>query len=77
MNDEEYNQIIKNIDQENNYKINDGILYKVKDNQLLRVIRRYEIEGIMYMFHDHPISAHFATQTTYDKIKERYFGKEC
>jgi hypothetical protein len=47
----------------------------LKDNQLLRVIKRYEIEGIMYMFHDHPISAHFATQATYDKIKERYYWK--
>jgi len=74
MNNEKYNQIIRNIDQEKKYKINNGILYRIKNNnQLLRVIRKHEFEGIMYIFHDHPLSAHFATQTTYEKIKERYY----
>ena len=74
MNNEKYNQIIRNIDQEKKYKINNGILYRIKNNnQSLRVIRKHEFEGIMYIFHDHPLSAHFATQTTYEKIKERYY----
>jgi hypothetical protein len=75
MNEEKYEKIIKNIEQEKEYELKDGILYRIENNKRLRVIRRYEFEGIMYMFHDHQLSAHFGIQPTYDKIRERYFWK--
>ncbi len=33
------------------------------------------MEGVMYMLHDHPISAHFGRKATYEKVKERYWWK--
>src|SRR5205823_6160495 len=38
-------------------------------------IRRWEMEGVLYMMHDHPISAHFGVKATYEKIRERYYWK--
>jgi hypothetical protein len=56
------------------YKIKEGILYKKKRNEkLVKIIRRYEIEAVMYMMHDHPTSGHFAIKATYNKVKERYY----
>jgi hypothetical protein len=75
MNENEYKKIIKNITSENNYEISSGQLYRKMNNQRLKVIQRYEFEGLMYLFHDHEISAHFGIQTTYEKIKERYYWK--
>ena len=75
MDEIEYKRIIKNIDKELKYIIKEDQLYRRKENQLLKVIRRHEFEGLMYLFHDHPISAHFAIQSTYEKIRERYYWK--
>ena len=75
MNEEDYKKIIKNISQEKNYMIKDDVLYKDTSGKLLRVIRRHEFEGLMYIFHDHQLSAHFGIQATYDKIKEKYWWK--
>ena len=75
MDENEYKRIIKNIEKEDKYKIKNEQLYRRKSEQLLKVIRRYEFEGLMYLFHDHQISAHFGIQTTYEKIKERYYWK--
>ena len=75
MNEDEYKKIIKNISQEKTYTIKDDTLYKNTSGKLLRIIRRHEFEGIMYLFHDHQISAHFGIQATYDKILERYWWK--
>ena len=75
MDEEKYKEIIKNIEKENKYEIKDGQLYKKKWDKLLKVIRRYEFEELMYLFHDHKLSAHFGIQTTYEKIKERYYWK--
>lgn len=38
-----------------------------------RLIQRHEVEDICAMYHDDPTGAHFAFQTIYEKIKERYF----
>src|SRR2546423_124142 len=69
-NEEELNEKLKK------YKIKEGILYR-KDKQdnkkLLKVIRRHELEVVMFIMHDHPISAHFASRTTFEKMKERYY----
>jgi hypothetical protein len=58
------------------YKIEEGILYRKdqKNNEkLLKIIRRHELEVIMFIMHDHPISAHFAIEATFNKIRERYY----
>jgi len=55
------------------YKLKNNILYRNKNNNLLRVIRRYELEPILYMMHDDPTSGHLGTEIVYNKIKERYY----
>src|SRR3954471_8164707 len=74
MNEKEYNKIIENI-RENNYEVNEEILYRRKNDQKLRVIRNYKFEGIMYMMHDNELSAHFGIEATYERIDERYWWK--
>ncbi|CAB4404597.1 unnamed protein product [Rhizophagus irregularis] len=71
----EYDKILKNIEKEEKYVQENGILYKIKDENKFRVIRRFKLEGIMYMMHDHELSAHFGIQATYEKVKEKYWWK--
>ena len=53
-----------------------NFIYKIdrrrKDN-LLRVLQKHELEPVLFMFHNDPTSAHFATDTMFDKIRSRYF----
>src|ERR671938_659907 len=54
----------------------DGILYrrnKDDENKLLKVIRRFEMEPLMYIMHDHPTGAHFGTEILSNRIKENYY----
>ncbi|EXX53598.1 hypothetical protein RirG_242430 [Rhizophagus irregularis DAOM 197198w] len=75
MEEDKYNEIIKNIDNEQHYRIKDGLLYRVKDNRELRVIRKYEFEGLMYIAHDHELSGHFGIDATHERVKEKYYWK--
>ena len=75
MEEKEYNEIIENIEKEEKYEWEKGVLYRKKEGKRLQVIRRWEMEGVLYMMHDHPISAHFGVKATYEKIKERYYWK--
>ena len=75
MEENEYNRIIKNITNEKKYEIIEGIVYQIKGNKKLRVIRKYEFEGLMYMMHDNELSGHFGMNATYEKIRERYYWK--
>src|SRR4051812_1422653 len=75
MNEEKYQQIIKGINNENKYEIQEGMLYRIKGERKLRVIRKHEFEGIMFMNHDHPIAGHFGIKVTHERIKERYYWK--
>ena len=71
----EYNKIIKNIEKEKNFEIKNGILYRKDKEKELQVIRRFEIEGVLWMLHDHPTAGHFGINATYEKVKERYYWK--
>ena len=75
MDDKEYRLICKNIEDNPKYELNDGILYKKENDKLLRVIRKFEFEGLMFMMHDHELSAHFGFKTTYSKVRERYYWR--
>ena len=60
----------------NNFIIKNNYLYKKdkrKANNLLRVIRTFEMEAILYMMYNSPTSGHFATDTIFEKIRARYF----
>src|SRR4051794_28018012 len=75
MNEEKYQQIIKEIDKENKYEVREGMLYRIKGNRKLRAIRRHEFEGIMFMNHDHPTAGHFGIKAIFERIKEKYYWK--
>ena len=75
MEEDEYLYIKKNIGTIPHYQLYGGILYRIENEKKLRVIQRHKFEGLMYIMHDHAISAHFGLQTTSDKIKEKYYWK--
>ena len=75
MNIDEYNKIYNNIFKYPKYQIKDEKLYRVKDQVSYLVIKRSEYEGIMYLLHDHELSAHFGIRATQEKAKEKYYWK--
>ncbi|GBC33666.2 putative integrase core domain protein [Rhizophagus irregularis DAOM 181602=DAOM 197198] len=75
MEEEEYNRIVKNINEEQRYEIIGGSIYKIKDGKRLKIIRRHEFEGLMYIAHDHELAGHFGIDATYNRIKDRYYWK--
>ena len=75
MNEKEYERIIKEIEKEKDFEYKEGILYKIKKEKKLQVIRRWETETILYMMHDNILAAHFGIKATYNKIKKRYWWK--
>ena len=59
-----------------NFEIKMNYLYKKNkknNNQIIKVIRNFELELLLYMMHNDPTSAHFSTDTMFNKIKERYY----
>ena len=75
MDEDEYDKICKNIEKENKYIIKEEMLYRRKEDKLLKVIRKYEFEGLMYLAHDHELSGHFGIDATYNRIKDKYYWK--
>ena len=75
MDENKYNEICKNIEKEKGYIMKNNTLYKIKNNEELKVIKNYEFEGIMYIAHDHELSGHFGIDATYDRIKNKYYWK--
>lgn len=57
------------------FQINNHFLYKVSphNNQLLRTVRKSELEPILYMLHSDPTGGHLATEAMFSKIRTRYF----
>jgi len=62
--------------QSSNYIVKNNYLYKKdkrKENNLLRVIRKHEMEPVLFMFHNDPTAAHFAVDAMFEKIRTRYY----
>jgi Integrase zinc binding domain/Integrase core domain len=56
--------------------VRNNFLYKIdrrKERNFLRVVRKYELDPILYMFHNDPTAAHFATDTMFEKLRTRYY----
>lgn len=79
MENEKYFKTLKEVKEGNrdkqfkDYLIKDNKLYIQRKDKTLRVIPRYKLEEIMKLFHDDETAAHFGKDTTYDKIKEKYY----
>jgi hypothetical protein len=58
------------------YEVKHGTLYKrAKDGRIMRVLKEDEIDTIIFIMHNHEIGGHFGKDTTYEKIKTRYYWK--
>src|SRR6266542_3395767 len=75
MNKENYQTIIQEVNKyPEKYKLKEGKLYKLKPNKKeLLVIRRNEIEPILSLTHEYPLSGHFGLEVTLTKLKKRYY----
>ena len=75
MNIDDYDKIYNNIFEYPKYQIKDEKLYRIKNQIPHLVIKRSEYQGIMYLLHDHELSAHFGIKSTQEKAKEKYYWK--
>ncbi len=74
MDEETYQTLIGDIEKyHDKYKIKEGKLIKIKPNKELKVLKRNEIEPILSLAHEHPLSGHFGLEATLTKLKERYY----
>lgn len=55
------------------FQILHNLLYKRNNNQPIRVIRRAELEPLLYMFHVDPTAAHASERKMMEKLKTRYY----
>ena len=57
-------------------EVENGILYKrIRGDQRVRIPIQQEVISILYMLQTHPTGGHFGIETTYQKIKERFYWK--
>src|SRR2546430_13668244 len=62
--------------QSETFEIRNGKLYRKKRNgKFLRVLKEDETDAILFMTHNHETGGHFGTETTYNKIADRYYWK--
>src|SRR6266498_1930635 len=74
MDEETYQTLIGDIEKyHDKYKIKEGKLIKIKSNKELKVLRRNEMEPILSLAHEHPLSGYFGFEATLIKLKERYY----
>ena len=74
MNEQLYQKLLKEENaRKDKYIIQNNILYRKKGEKVLKVIRRHEIEPVLYFMHDHLLAAHFGITTTQERVKEKYF----
>ena len=56
-------------------EIKSDVLYRRKDERLVRILKEDEVDSVIFMTHNHETGAHFGVETTYDKIARRYYWK--
>jgi hypothetical protein len=62
--------------QAKHFIIKNNLLYKIdKRNKgnLIRVLQKYELDPVLYNFHNDPLAAHFATDNMFEKMRDRYY----
>ncbi len=74
MNEETYQTLIRDIEKYyDKYKLKEEKLIKIKSNKELKILKRNEIELILSLAYEHPLSKHFKLKATLTKLKERYY----
>jgi hypothetical protein len=60
----------------NQFQLKNNYIYKKdkrKINNLLRVIRNFETEPVLFMMHNDSTAGHFAVDKMFEKIRDRYY----
>src|SRR3984957_14851643 len=60
----------------NQFQLKNNYIYKKgrrKPNNLLRVIRTFETELVLFMMHNDSTAGHFAVDKMFEKIRDRYY----
>src|SRR6266542_2399981 len=71
---ETYQTLVRNIEKyHDKYKLKKGKLIKIKLNKELKVLKINEIEPILSLAHEYPLSGYFGLETTLTKLKKRYY----
>ena len=74
MDEETYQTLVWDIEKyHGKYKLKEGKLIKIKPNKELKVLKRNEIEPILSLAHEHPLSGHFGLEAILTKLKKRYY----
>src|SRR6266542_4936 len=69
-----YQTIIRDIEKyHEKFELKEGRLVKIRLNKELKVLKRNEMEPILSLAHEHPLSRHFRLEATLSKLKERYY----
>ncbi len=69
-----YQTMIRDIEKyHRKYELKEGRLVKIKLNKELKVLKRNEMEPILSLAYEHPLSGHFRLEATLSKLKERYY----
>src|SRR3954468_6060137 len=53
------------------------LLWKKKNGQILRVLKKDEIDSVIFMTHNHLTGGHLRKDIVYDKISTRFGEKGC
>jgi hypothetical protein len=77
MNQIEYQQLRDEIEThgKEKYKIINGRILYQTNNRWSNIITENEKTTVLSAMHDNPTSGHFGIETTYNRIKERYYWK--
>src|SRR6266508_3267303 len=74
MDERTYQTIIRDIEKyHRKYELKDERLVKIRLNKELKVLKKNEIEPILSLAYEHPLSGHFRLEATLSKLKERYY----
>jgi len=74
---EEDNEKLKELKKKaEKYEEKFGRLYKTNnEGKRLKVLKKNEVDTILWMTHNHPTGGHFGVENTYEKIKEKFYWK--
>jgi len=74
MDEETYQILVRDIEKYHvKYKLKEGKLIKIKSDKELKILKRNEIESILSLAHEHPLSRYFGLEATLTKLKKRYY----
>ena len=62
--------------QSKHYQVQHELLYKKNrnnTNDLIRVLRKFEVGPALYMFHNDPTTAHTSKEKMMEKLKKRFY----